>query len=43
MNRHAFGWVLRTILAVTVLTTFSGRYLQAQVDTGSITGTATDA
>jgi hypothetical protein len=43
MNRDGFAWILRTILAVAVLTTLSARYLQAQVDTGSITGTATDA
>ena len=43
MNRHAFAWMLRTILAVAVLTTLSAGYLQAQIDTGSITGTVTDA
>src|SRR5579859_7688135 len=42
MNRHAFAWILRSIVAVAVLTLSAGR-LQAQVDTGSITGTATDA
>src|SRR5579864_2128247 len=43
MKRHAFAWILRTVLVVAVLATLSARYLQAQVDTGSITGTATDA
>jgi Carboxypeptidase regulatory-like domain/TonB dependent receptor len=42
MNRHAFAWILRSMLAVTVFTTLSVRSLQAQVDTGSITGTVTD-
>jgi hypothetical protein len=43
MNRYAFAWTLRSILGVAVLTTFNARYLQAQIDTGSITGTVTDA
>jgi len=42
MNRHAFAWILRTTLAVAVFATLSVRSLQAQVDTGSITGTVTD-
>ena len=42
MNRHVLAWILRSILAVAVLTAFSVRSLQAQVDTGSITGTVTD-
>ena len=43
MNRHALAWILRGMLAVAVFTTLSVRSLQAQVDTGSITGTVTDA
>jgi Carboxypeptidase regulatory-like domain/TonB-dependent Receptor Plug Domain/TonB dependent receptor len=43
MNRYAFAWTIRSILGVAVLTTFNARYLQAQIDTGSITGTVTDA
>ncbi|MGC1651043.1 MAG: carboxypeptidase regulatory-like domain-containing protein [Candidatus Sulfotelmatobacter sp.] len=43
MNRHAFAWMLRTFLAVALITTLGIRSLQAQVDTGSISGTITDA
>src|SRR5580693_3627233 len=43
MNRYALAWILRSTLAVSVFATFSARPLQAQVDTGSITGTITDA
>ena len=42
MNRYAFTWMLRGLLAVAVFTILSVRPLQAQVDTGSITGTVTD-
>jgi Carboxypeptidase regulatory-like domain/TonB dependent receptor len=41
MNRNAFAWILRGLLAVAI-TTLGIRSLQAQVDTGSITGTVTD-
>jgi len=43
MNRNAFAWILRGLLAVAIFTTLSSRPLQAQVDTGSITGAVTDA
>ncbi len=43
MNRLASTWILRSILVVAVLAAFNVRPLQAQVDTGSITGTVTDA
>ena len=43
MNRYALAWILRSTLAVSVFATLSARPLQAQVDTGSITGTVTDA
>jgi Carboxypeptidase regulatory-like domain/TonB dependent receptor/TonB-dependent Receptor Plug Domain len=43
MNRYALAWILRSMLAVSVFATLSARPLQAQVDTGSITGTVTDA
>ena len=43
MNRNALAWILRSMLAVAVLTTLGVRSLQAQVDTGSITGIVTDA
>ncbi len=42
MNRNAFAWILRGLLAVAVFTTLNVKPLQAQVDTGSITGTVTD-
>ncbi len=42
MNRNAFAWILRGLLAVAIFTTLNVRPLQAQVDTGSITGTVTD-
>ena len=43
MNRNAFAWVLRSLLAVAVFTTLSVGSLLAQIDTGSIAGTVTDA
>jgi len=43
MNRYTLAWILRSTLAVSVFATFSARPLEAQVDTGSITGTVTDA
>jgi hypothetical protein len=43
MDRYAFARILRSLLAVAVFTTLGVRLLQAQVDTGSITGTVTDA
>jgi len=43
MNRHAFARILRSMLAVAVFATVGVRSLQAQVDSGSITGTVTDA
>jgi hypothetical protein len=42
MNRQSFAWILRSILAVAVLSVLNVAPLQAQVDTGSITGTVTD-
>src|SRR5689334_220756 len=42
MNRQSFAWILRSILAVAVLASLNVGPLQAQVDTGSITGTVTD-
>jgi hypothetical protein len=42
MNRYGFAWIVRSLLAVAVVTTLSVAMLQAQVDTGSITGTITD-
>ncbi len=43
MNRYGFGWILPTLLAIAVFTTFGAGLLHAQVDTGSITGTVTDS
>ena len=43
MKRYAFRCILRTLLSAAVLATLSITYLQAQVDTGSITGTVTDS
>src|SRR5579872_551889 len=43
MKQYAFRCILRTLLLAVVSATFTVTYLQAQVDTGSITGTATDA
>jgi len=43
MNRYAFAWILPSLLAIAVFTTLGVRPLQAQVDTGSITGTVTDS
>ncbi len=42
MNRPALSWILRTIFAIAVCTAFSVVSLEAQVDTGSISGTVTD-
>src|SRR5579859_2939443 len=42
MNRPARTWILRTLLAIAFCAAFSVIPLQAQVDTGSITGTVTD-
>lgn len=42
MNRSALAWILPCLLAVAVFTTLGVQPLQAQVDTGSITGTVTD-
>ena len=38
MNRYAFAWILPSLLAIAVFTTLGVRPLEAQVDTGSITG-----
>jgi hypothetical protein len=43
MNRFGFAWILPSLLAIAVLTTFGAGLLHAQVDTGSITGTVTDS
>ncbi|PYQ39203.1 MAG: hypothetical protein DMG99_16780, partial [Acidobacteria bacterium] len=43
MNRSACRWILRSLLVVAVSSVASILPLQAQVDTGSITGTVTDA
>src|SRR5882724_4970585 len=43
MNRHASAWILRSLLAVAVFVAFSVASLPAQIDTGSIAGTITDA
>jgi len=43
MNRYSFAWILRSLLAIVVFTTFGVGLLEAQVDTGSITGTITDS
>ncbi|HET6178541.1 MAG TPA: carboxypeptidase-like regulatory domain-containing protein, partial [Candidatus Sulfotelmatobacter sp.] len=43
MKRYGFAWVLRSLLAVSIFTTLGIKPLLAQVDTGSITGTVTDA
>ena len=42
MSRYAFSSVVRSLVAITLFAAFSV-VLQAQVDTGSITGTITDA
>ena len=43
MNRSACRWILRSVLVLAVSTVASILPLHAQVDTGSITGTVTDA
>jgi Carboxypeptidase regulatory-like domain/TonB dependent receptor len=43
MNRSAYRWILRSVLVLAVSAVGSILPLQAQVDTGSITGTVTDA
>ena len=43
MDRFAFTRILRGLLAVSLFITLGGRSLQAQVDTGSITGIVTDS
>ncbi len=43
MNRYGFAWILPSLLAIAVFTTFGAGLLHAQVDTGSITGTVTDS
>src|SRR5579872_6063073 len=43
MKQYAFRCILRTLLLAVVSATFTVTYLQAQVDTGSITGTVTDS
>ena len=43
MNRPACFWILRSSLALALGIVLSAVSLQAQVDTGSITGTVTDA
>src|SRR5215467_1920227 len=43
MNRPACSWILRSSLALATSILLSAVSLQAQVDTGSITGTVTDS
>ncbi len=43
MNRNVLAGILRSLLAVAVLATLSVTFLQAQVDTGSISGTVMDS
>ena len=43
MNRAACRWILRSFLVLAVSAVASILPVQAQVDTGSITGTVTDA
>jgi hypothetical protein len=43
MKRYAFAWILRNMLTAAVLAALGATSLQAQVDTGSITGSVTDA
>ncbi len=43
MKRSACSWILRSLVAIGVCAVFSLLPLQAQVDTGSITGIVTDA
>ena len=43
MNRPVCSWILRSSLAVAICLFLSAVSLQAQVDTGSITGTVTDS
>ena len=42
MNRNASAWVVRSLLVFTAFAFLGLKPLQAQVDTGSITGTVTD-
>jgi len=42
MNRPAHSWILRSSLALAFCAVLGVVSLQAQVDTGSITGTVTD-
>src|SRR5215471_13970468 len=42
MNRNASAWVVRSLLVFTAFACLGLKPLQAQVDTGSITGTVTD-
>jgi hypothetical protein len=42
MNRPALSWILRSVFAFTVFAVFAAVSLQAQVDTGSVSGTVTD-
>lgn len=42
MNRSASSWILRSLYVLAFSLLISGLPLQAQVDTGSITGTVTD-
>ena len=42
MNRPAYSWILRSFVILTIGLILSILQLQAQVDTGSITGTVTD-
>jgi hypothetical protein len=43
MNRHSLAWALRSLLAVAAFAALSVASLPAQIDTGSIAGTITDA
>ena len=43
MNRNASAWIVRSLLLFTAFAFVGFKPLQAQVDTGSITGTVTDA
>src|SRR5215469_13762378 len=43
MSRYAFSWIVRSLVVITLFAAPLSEVLQAQVDTGSITGTVTDA